>query len=354
MQYFMLIACIVGPILAPAVLFVTFSNGRLIHRLKSLITLNSRESLLKQKLFWLSLIIPLCYFFIFGYICWQGYSIDLSQAGVEQFLKISSLPLALLSSAVPLGVVVASFHSTQQTGEQIRVTLHKNNLDSYYAHRTDFYNHFSRHVDIDYLGVISGKFQPHPLLYWNCVSGVPGDGAPTANSDFFEEVGSYFIEAARSLDKIFGSTYTHPLLFDYLINTCANIYRIANTLGLREIYLDLANDSYQITFPPGNPYKSETQFITLGTTDAHALAAFRYSWDFYTSLCIYIGLTPVTLPDDTDHIGNGGRTFQKLGYRNIESIFLVEIEKLRLNPQIRIIKGSDIVSSAGRRDASGC
>ncbi|WP_324830488.1 hypothetical protein [Pseudomonas saxonica] len=353
MQYFILIACIAGPILIPAVLLIFLSKGRLIDRFESLVTLNSRESLIKQKLFWLSLIIPLCYFFVFGYICWLGYNIDLSQAGVEQFLRISSLPLALLSAAVPLGVVVASFHSTQQTAEQIRTTLHKNNLDSYYAHRADFYNHFARHVEVNYLEVLLGKFKPHPLLYFNCVSGGPGEGIPNANSDYFKEVGDYLNAAANSLDAIVGAPYTHALFLEYVANSCANVYRVAEMLGLPEIYLDVAKYSYQITFPPGKPYKSEVQFVTLGTTDAHALAAFRYTWDFYTSLCGYMGIQPVTLPIDINHIASGGRTFVKPGYGNIKIIFREEIEKLRLDPHVKVIKGSEIVSNAEKRGVPG-
>ncbi|MDP9525370.1 hypothetical protein [Pseudomonas protegens] len=349
MQYSILIACIVAPILAPAVLFALLSKGKMIDKVKSLVTLNSRESLIKQKIFWLSLIVPVCYFFVFGYICWLGYSIDLSLTGVENFLKISTLPLALLSAAVPLGVVVASFHSTQQTAEQIRVTLHKNNLDSYYAHRTDFYNHFSRHIEVNYLNVLPGKFKPHPLLYCNCVSGVPEDGAPTAHADFFQDLGNHLNTAANSLDAIFDASYTPGLFLEYMGVFCVDIHYVAAQLGLPEIYLDLASHSYQITLPPGKPYKSGAQFISLGTTDAEALAAFRYAWDFYISLCMYMGVYPTILPKDIDHVTNGGRTFVKPGYGNIKRIFREEVEKLRLDPEVRIIKGAEIVSNAERR-----
>lgn len=349
MQYSILIACIVAPILAPAVLFALLSKGKMIDKVKSLVTLNSRESLIKQKIFWLSLIVPACYFFVFGYICWLGYSIDLSLAGVENFLKISTLPLALLSAALPLGVVVASFHSTQQTAEQIRVTLHKNNLDSYYAHRADFYNHFSRHIEVNYLDVLPGKFNSHPLLYCNCVSGVPGDGTPTANADFFEDVGNHLNTAANSLDAIFSDPYTPELFLEYMAGFCANVHNVAAQLGLPEIYLDLARDSYQITLPPGKPYRSGVQFISLGTTDAEALAAFRYAWDFYISLCGYMGVYPRVLPKDIEYISSGGRVFVKPGYGNIKTIFREEVERLRLDPEVRVIKGAEIVSDAERR-----
>ncbi|MBF4554840.1 hypothetical protein H7698_02055 [Pseudomonas sp. p50] len=86
------------------------------------LTLNPRKGLLHQKLFWLCIIIPILYFIAFGYIAWQGYSISLTADGLATFLSTSTLPLALLSTSLPLTVIVASFHSTHQTALQINQT----------------------------------------------------------------------------------------------------------------------------------------------------------------------------------------------------------------------------------------
>ncbi|WP_146114651.1 hypothetical protein [Pseudomonas frederiksbergensis] len=94
-------------------------NTNLKTKIQNTLTLNPRKGLLHQKLFWLCIIIPTLYFISFGYIAWQEYSVSLTAGGLATFLSISTLPLALLSTSLPLTVIVASFHSTHQTAMQI-------------------------------------------------------------------------------------------------------------------------------------------------------------------------------------------------------------------------------------------
>ena len=91
-------------------------------KIKSTLTINPSKGLLHQKLFWLCIIIPASYFMLFGCIAWKGYTLLLTADGFATFLSISTLPLALLSTSLPLTVIVASFHSTHQTAIQINHT----------------------------------------------------------------------------------------------------------------------------------------------------------------------------------------------------------------------------------------
>lgn len=332
-----------APVAIPAVLLLIFSSGNFLNRAVQLVSLKSSESLIKQRLFWLSLMVPTCLFFSFGFICWQGYELSLTPSGVDTFLKISTLPLALLSSSIPLGVVVASFHSTQQTAEQIKSAAHKNSLDSYYAHRNEFFSHFSRHAPLKYYEALEGKFQPHPLLYTNCTLGEPDSGTPRANTEFYEELDSLFSSAAKFLHMVINYDYDDTHATYYLCHACTSIYQIADKLGLREIYLELASNSYQITFPPSPTQPRGMQLVTLGTTSKEAIAALRYARDFYISLCGFSGVKYGEIWKPFRYLTEGGQAFTKPGYGNVEKIFSNEIAQYRLDPTIKVIKVSDIV-----------
>jgi hypothetical protein len=108
------------PAIVPALLFALFQEkDTFANKVIRVVTLDPLNGLLHQRLFWLCIVVPLSYFIIFGCIAWNGYSIILSTEGLATFLSISTLPLGLLSISLPLTVIVASFHSTQQTARQI-------------------------------------------------------------------------------------------------------------------------------------------------------------------------------------------------------------------------------------------
>lgn len=116
-------------------------------------------------------------------------------------------------------------------------------------------------------------------------------------------------------------------------------------LGLREIYLELSADSYQITFPPSSKQPNGMQLVTLGTTSNEAIAALRYARDFYISLCGFSGVKYREIWKAFQYLTEGGQVFTKPGYGNVEKIFAHEIEQYRLDPKIKVIKVSDIVQN---------
>jgi len=93
------------------------------------------EPLTRQNLFTAALVIPFISFTTFGTFAWLGHTLQLDAEGLNNFLNISKLPLALLSLSVPFGVIVSNIHRTIQTDMQIKEAQKKNKIDAFYAHR---------------------------------------------------------------------------------------------------------------------------------------------------------------------------------------------------------------------------
>jgi hypothetical protein len=152
---------------------------------KHLLSITPDTGLLKQPLLWLSIMTPAAYFVAFGSVAWSDYSPKLSGTGLSTFLSISVFPLTLLSLAVPLSVIVASFHSTEQTAVQIKITTHKNNLESYYSHRSELFAYFDRLGPQIYMDLFTANFKIHPRIHKMFFNGSPDRGVPEINEEMF-------------------------------------------------------------------------------------------------------------------------------------------------------------------------
>ncbi|MBL5884803.1 hypothetical protein [Lelliottia aquatilis] len=93
------------------------------------------EPLSHQPLFKAAIMIPFVSFITFGMIAWIGHKPQLDAEGLNNFLNISKLPLALFSLAAPFGVLVNNIHRTIQTKAQINEIQKKNTSDIYYSHQ---------------------------------------------------------------------------------------------------------------------------------------------------------------------------------------------------------------------------
>jgi len=94
----------------------------------------NHENLFSQKLFWIAILTPTLSFIYFGFFSWLGHTPQLNSEGMSNFLSISKLPLLILASVVPLGVIVSNLHRTYQMEAQIKNAEIKNNMDAFYAH----------------------------------------------------------------------------------------------------------------------------------------------------------------------------------------------------------------------------
>lgn len=120
------------------------------------------KPLTQQTLFWLAIVIPIVSFIYFGLFAWWGKTPVLSAHGFERFIKISTLPLGLLSLAIPFTAVINNIHRTVQTNEQINQTKKKNEFDLFYSHRKNFIEcvqarEFSTFILIMKNNIIDGK-----------------------------------------------------------------------------------------------------------------------------------------------------------------------------------------------------
>ena len=103
----------------------------------------NEKNLFAQKLFWLSIGVPIFSFFYFGSFAWWGKSPVLSAHGYARFYQISKFPLLLLASSGPLGAIVNNIHRTIQTEKQIEEAKKKNLSDSYYSHFKHIVDYFT-------------------------------------------------------------------------------------------------------------------------------------------------------------------------------------------------------------------
>ncbi len=78
------------------------------------------KSLSSQRVFRLSIYLPIGLFFGLGWYVWNGCNLSLSAEGYNNFYQISKLPIAILTISIPLGVLIARLHSTKQTEIQIK------------------------------------------------------------------------------------------------------------------------------------------------------------------------------------------------------------------------------------------
>lgn len=257
---------------------------------KNIIKINPETGLLQQPILWLSILAPTAYFIAFGSVVWSDYSPDVSAAGLSKFLTISVFPLTLLSLAVPLSVIVASFHSTEQTATQIKITTHKNNLESYYSHRNELFNYFDRLGPQTYLSLFKAKFHVHPRLHKLFFIGSPDRGVPEVNEQMFNEVEQHLASARTFLAMVItGDIDANRLDEIYILNLCSHIHFLINLFNISP---DLEPVLSRSEFIPVIINGKMEKIRTIGRTSTDIVATYRYARAFYRNLCDFAGRDP--------------------------------------------------------------
>ena len=147
--------------------------------------LHPEKGLMDHGLLWFSILIPVLYFVAIGYVSWEPYTLSMSSDGFAKFISISTLPLTILSLAIPLPVLVSRFHATQQTATQLKATKLKNNIDVFHAHRKAMFEYFDRVPKATFEGTLDCEFKVHPRLHINAFRGSkPEQGSPRVFEDF--------------------------------------------------------------------------------------------------------------------------------------------------------------------------
>lgn len=267
--------------------------------------LNADKGLLSQGLIWLVLLIPIVYFFVFGVVAWQDYQIEISSQGLSTFFDISKTPLTFLSLALPLTVLVARFHATEQTAKQIAIVSHKNKLDAFYSHRKEMFSYFAQLEPVDYFGALKGEFKVHPRLHKNCFIGSPQSGVPEINNEIFKHLEDTLSSVRHNIDTILTNKKPEMNFDLYLLNACVSIHYLSHCLGLPEIYNDLALKS--ITLEVDVKGEGKNKYQTIGTTTDEFVAAYRYANDYFKNLCDFSGYTITPTDKQYVYIDTGGK-----------------------------------------------
>ncbi|QJI20046.1 MULTISPECIES: hypothetical protein [unclassified Pseudomonas] len=250
------------------------------------LTLNPDIGLAKQPLFWLSICTPAAYFITFGFVSWSGYDISISAEGFKNFIAISTLPIALLSLSIPLGVIVARFHSTEQTARQILIAKQKNNLDAFYSHRKEFFAYFEKIGDVTFLDTFEVKYQVNPKLHGLLFEGTPENGTPEINNELISLLIEKVDLIRLGLNEVLLDRNPDETLNWYM--TAANeIYWISAKLGIREIYNQLSNASETIIGRSQDG--SFRRQRSIGTTTIQAICAFRYVKSYILTILHFAG-----------------------------------------------------------------
>lgn len=281
-------------ILSLIVVLLIFHKGKVgAAELLNTLHLHSEKGLVKQPLFWCSIAVPGFYFIATGIICWHEYGISISAEGFSTFIRISALPLALLSFAIPLGVTVARFHSTEQTAKQIAIAFnhltvaqHKNNVDAFYSHRKEFFAYFDKIGTVTFLDTLAVQYQINPRLHGLIFEGTPETGAPEMNTKLISELVGRIKFIRICLDKVLKNSEPE-LTLTWYTNAARDIYWISRTLGIREISTHLNNMSITLTgfFEDGSPIRQRS----IGTTTVQAIAAYRCAKSYILTILHFAG-----------------------------------------------------------------
>lgn len=296
-----LVAYITGPLIISitllsavywAINIYNFRKSKLYKKLHVFL-LDAERGLAEQGYLWLSIIAPTLYFLTFGSLAWNGYSPQLDSDGFSEFIKISTLPIALLSLSIPLSVLVARIHATHQTSVQITTARHKNNIDTYYAHRKALFEYFSSLKEIKFPGEITGDFYAHPRLHLRFFIDMgPSNGTPEIDTDRFKNSINDISEIQEHIHRALDPAASPIKSIEDYAHACTKLFTLAETLNLPCIYEDLKSNDRKLIICIDSSAKQDDdlKFNVIGTGSTHQLiGSYRYTRSFLRVLCEFAG-----------------------------------------------------------------
>ncbi|PCM46525.1 hypothetical protein CP335_26945 [Pseudomonas fluorescens] len=294
--------------------------------------IDANRGLAEQGYLWLSIFGPILYFLMFGQYSWEGYTLSVSSSGLTEFLKISTLPLGLLSLSIPLSILVARIHATHQTSVQIIATQFKNNVDGYYAHRKAMFEYFGALKKIVYLGKIEGDFHAHPRLHLRFFKDEgPTKGIPKIDNHRFKQVIDTLAEVKLNIHTTISNKNPMVSAIHYG-KACDKIYELAGILTLPVIYDTLKSSSSQFTIYDADNLTNPKNitFTKLGTSTEELIGSYRYIRSYMRVLCEFSGYS-VEFFDEKEtfpEIDKGDRfKYHPYDFRDISRILEICQEK---------------------------
>ncbi|WNJ80488.1 hypothetical protein RJE46_04335 [Cedecea neteri] len=263
----------------------------------------TEKNLFTQKLFWLSIGLPLFSFFYFGIFSWWGKTPVLNAHGYSRFYEISKFPLMLLASSVPLGAIVNNIHRTIQTEAQLARTEHqielikaKNKSDSFYAHQKSYADIFKTVPSF----IVSREFTEHDdkkkytelsishpyILYMNIFtkSSVDGGYNKEVSSSFMERTQSYYKNINKSINNCYQKETSYDTQSVSLQLLEINIIQLCRELGIDYRY---EKHEFMIFEPFGDEF-----FTTTFTDEEQIKQMVTGLRDLLVHLYRLVGLSP--------------------------------------------------------------
>ncbi|QNH04454.1 hypothetical protein HNQ27_17405 [Pseudomonas sp. B11D7D] len=316
-----------------------------------LLSFNPEKGLIHQGPLWLSLITPFLYFLTLGMFSWPEYRIDISSDGFRNFFQISALPLAVLSTSIPLAALTSRLHATQQTALQISATKSKNNTDIFFSHRKALFEYFDRIGTVEHEGKIEGKYKAHPRLHKHAFGLLDQSiGLPEVQKEYFTEI-ERNLWSARTLTHhtIAESDFRKSLAF--YKGACDSLYRLSYMLILPEIYKEIFEKSFVVKENKDiNTRNAYTQ--TIGSTTSELIGAYRYTVSFYRILCEFSGydsdfFNDIDNNDNDLVVVDGGKRYLHSPYNKVESL----ISTIRGSDRLHISPADLSINSAATQDS---
>ncbi|MDC7830303.1 MULTISPECIES: hypothetical protein [Pseudomonas] len=118
--------------------------------------MTGKESLkpLHQRIdFILSIAIPATISIIIGFIILNAEApkdLCLKAECFDNFIKLMKVPIAILALAFPLAGMVAAYHRSMETNEQIKIALSNNNFSNFIKHRDDFIEYLNEYLKSEF------------------------------------------------------------------------------------------------------------------------------------------------------------------------------------------------------------
>lgn len=292
--------------------------------LSYLLGFNPEKGLIHQGPLWLSLITPFFYFLTLGMFSWPEYQLDISGEGFRYFFHVSALPLAVLSTSIPLAALTSRLHATQQTALQISATKIKNNTDIFFSHRKALFEYFEKVGTLAHEGGINALYKAHPRLH------IHAFGLLDQNIGLPRIKEPYFLEIERNLRS--ARTFTHHTMVEsefvrrlaFYKSACGPLHHLSYMLILPEIHDELFKKSFVIKekkdIETRNAYT-----ITIGSTTAELVGAYRYAKSFYRILCEFSGYDSEFFKevdsDDSDmSLVDNGKRYLHSPYNRVEDL----------------------------------
>lgn len=108
----------------------------------AIFSVNAKVGLHRNWLFWIAILLPLCFAIFFALPLMRNVTFHLTADGYDFFISQFQFPLWISSGSLVLGIMVARFHSSEQRALTIAQSVSQNNFSNYLNHR----DHFSKYI----------------------------------------------------------------------------------------------------------------------------------------------------------------------------------------------------------------